>query len=172
MLIVIDMQNDFTYGALKNEQAISVISNIAAKIEEYDGEVVFTRDTHYENYLETREGRYLPVEHCIKGKDGWQIVDELERLRIKHGYDAFDKETFGSVDLAKYVSDKYKEGKVKEVELVGVCTDICVISNAMLIKAFVPELDVKVDSKCCAGVTVESHENALNAMKACQIEIV
>lgn len=167
VLIVIDMQKDFLTGALANAKEKTVTANVRSKIEKWrkEGkEIVFTRDTHGENYLQTQEGERLPVPHCIKNTDGWQIIDGLNDSTDK----VFDKSTFGSVELAEYV----RLGKYDRVELVGVCTDICVISNAMLIKAFCPETVVAVDGACCAGVTQESHEIALKAMSACQIELV
>ncbi|MBQ4348119.1 MAG: cysteine hydrolase [Clostridia bacterium] len=168
ILCVIDMQNDFIDGALGTNEAVAITDNVAKKIELYrkNGDrVIFTRDTHYDNYMQTQEGRNLPVPHCIKDTDGWQISSKLavgDSLII-------DKPTFGSVQLSEYIAGL--EG-VDEVELIGLCTDICVISNAMLIKARLPEVRVSVDSACCAGVTPESHSNALSAMKMCQIEIL
>lgn len=172
ILVVIDMQNDFTYGALKNDDAIGIIHTIEDKILSFDGEVIYTRDTHTEDYLETQEGRKLPVKHCIIGSEGWEIVKPLEELRQKKNAKTIDKPTFGSLELADYVLNLYNEGNVEEIEFIGVCTDICVISNAMLVKNTIPELTVKVDASCCAGVSKESHETALKAMAACQIEIV
>lgn len=168
ILCVIDMQNDFIDGALGTNEAVAITDNVVKKIELYrkNGDrVIFTRDTHYDNYMQTQEGRNLPVPHCIKDTDGWQISSKLavgDSLII-------DKPTFGSVQLSEYIAGL--EG-VDEVELIGLCTDICVISNAMLIKARLPEVRVSVDSACCAGVTPESHSNALSAMKMCQIEIL
>lgn len=171
-LIVIDMQNDFTYDALKNQQAIDVIAAVCDKVKNYQGEVIFTRDTHYDNYLETQEGRKLPVPHCIENTKGWELVEPLKAFCEENNCRIFDKPTFGSVDLMNALTAENKAQEIKEIELVGVCTDICVISNAMLLKAAMPEVTIKVDSKCCAGVTPESHEIALNAMKSCQIEII
>lgn len=175
-IIVIDMQNDFTYGALRNEQAIAVIPAIAAKLDaafnaDEPVTVLFTRDTHHDNYMSTQEGRRLPVPHCIEGSDGWQVVPELESFRTTYNCRTFDKPTFGSLDLAKALVSSGEFGPDDVIELVGVCTDICVISNAMLIKAALPEVTVRVDSACCAGVTPASHTTALEAMKACQIEV-
>ena len=147
---------------------MAVVENVESKIKEFDGEVIFTRDTHFENYSETQEGRKLPVPHCIKGTEGWNINERIEKLRTPDGK-VFDKITFGSVELAEYLK---KDKELESVTLVGLCTDICVISNAMLIKAFLPETDIMVDEKCCAGVTPQSHKNALEAMKMCQIQIV
>ena len=163
-LIVVDMQNDFITGALGSKLAEAIVPNVVEKVKNFDGKVIFTRDTHGENYMNTQEGKNLPVPHCIKGTKGWEISPLLETGDSL----IIDKPTFGSRKLAEYLSGI--EG-LDEVELVGLCTDICVISNAMLIKAFMPELKVRVDSSCCAGVTPESHDNALSAMKMCQIEV-
>ena len=165
-LIVVDMQNDFIDGALGSPEAVAIVPHVKEKIEHFDGKVLFTRDTHETNYLTTQEGRNLPVEHCIKGTDGWQIRPELDALRQT---DAIDKPTFGSTALVHFLQ---KEKDIESIELIGLCTDICVISNAMLIKAAFPEVPVTVDAKCCAGVTPQSHQNALDAMKMCQIKVV
>ena len=166
ILIVVDMQNDFIDGALGTEEAVKIIPYVKNLIESFDGKVLFTRDTHFDNYMTTAEGKNLPVPHCIKDTAGWQIHPQLEALRKT---DAIDKLTFGSKDL---ISILEKEENIESITLVGLCTDICVISNALLIKAFFPEIPISVDSKACAGVTPESHQNALNAMKMCQIEIL
>lgn len=164
ILVVVDMQNDFIDGALGTKEAEVIVPYVQKKIESYKNEkIYFTRDTHGENYSETQEGKKLPVPHCIKGTDGWQISDKLDTF----GCEVIDKPTFGSVALSKLI----KEDNPESVELCGLCTDICVISNAMLIKATLPEVKISVDASCCAGVTPESHKNALEAMKMCQIEI-
>lgn len=168
ILVVVDMQKDFIDGALGTKEAEAIVDNVAEAMKSFDGEVVFTRDTHSDNYLETQEGKNLPVPHCIKGTDGWQIDRKLEALK-PDGMKVFDKPAFGSVELAEYL--RTVEG-LESVTLVGLCTDICVISNALLIKAYLPEVTIKVLEKCCAGVTPESHKNALEAMKMCQIKIV
>lgn len=168
-LLVIDMQVDFVTGALANEQAQQIVGKLREKIAAYREEgypVLFTRDTHGEDYMETQEGRLLPVPHCIKDSGGWQIIEEL-RSGLKEE-DVLDKPTFGCLDLPQWLCGKLG-GEPEEIELVGVCTDICVISNAMILKAAFPETTVKVDSSCCAGVSPQSHETALEAMKACQI---
>ncbi len=168
LLIVVDMQNDFIDGSLGILEAVAVVPKVAEKIRKYRDEnspVVFTRDTHDENYLKSMEGKNLPVVHCVKGSEGWKISSKLEVGESK----VFDKPTFGSLALAKYVSSLEN---LEEIEIVGVCTDICVISNAILLKAAVPEVKITVDSSCCAGVTPRSHENALAAMKMCQINII
>ncbi len=171
LLLVIDMQNDFIDGALGTKEAQAVVPAVLKRAREFEGDVLYTRDTHFENYLETQEGRKLPVPHCIKGTEGWQLQPDLARLCRKKGSGILDKPAFGSSRLPEYLRECYPEG-LSSVELVGLCTDICVISNAMLLKAFFPELPVRVTASCCAGVTPESHKNALEAMKMCQIEIL
>ena len=168
ILCVIDMQNDFIDGALGTPEAVKIVDNVREKIEKYrkNGDtVIFTRDTHYENYMDTAEGKNLPVPHCIKGTDGWQISEKLQVGDSK----VIDKPTFGSTELGEYVAGLKN---VESIELIGLCTDICVISNALLLKANLPETPICVDSSCCAGVTPESHGNALSAMKMCQIELI
>ena len=166
LLAVIDMQNDFIDGSLGTHEAAEITDRVAAKIAGFEGEVIFTLDTHTDNYPDTQEGRLLPVMHCIKGTRGHELAPKLKPLSQNRRI--FEKPAFGSVELGKYVSD----GGFDEVCLIGLCTDICVISNAMLIKAFAPETKVSVDSSCCAGTTKQNHENALSAMKMCQIEII
>lgn len=167
LLVVVDMQNDFIDGSLGTLEALSIVPKVKKKIEEYlssDDEVVFTLDTHEENYMETQEGKNLPVLHCVRGSNGWELHDSLKNYKGKR----FEKNTFGSEALGAYIKDKGYDS----IELIGLCTDICVISNALLLKAFEPEIPLRVDSSCCAGVTPESHENALNAMKICHVEVV
>ena len=168
VLVVVDMQKDFIDGALGTKEAVGIVSKVEEKIKNFQGEIIFTRDTHFDNYSTTQEGQKLPVAHCIKGSEGWQIEETLETLRTPE-MKVFDKPTFGSVELAEYLKGN-KE--LESVTLIGLCTDICVISNAMVIKAFLPEVRVMVEEKCCAGVTPKSHSNALEAMKMCQIEII
>ena len=168
-LVVVDMQNDFIDMALGTKEAVAIVPKVKAKILEYSkngDEIIFTRDTHFENYMQTQEGANLPVPHCIKGTDGWQIRAELDALRRT---EAIDKLTFGSRELVDVLA---AEGEIESITFVGLCTDICVISNVMLIKAFFPEIPLIVDAKACAGVTVESHKTALNAMKAIQVLII
>ena len=162
-LIVIDMQNDFVNGALGTKEAQDIIPNVKKKIEEYvsnGDEIIFTRDTHGANYLETPEGKKLPVEHCIIGTHGWQIVDELEVPNCQ----CINKPTFGWTNWNGRLFD--------EIEIVGLCTDICVVSNALILKATYPEVEITVDASCCAGVTPESHNAALLTMKMCQINVI
>ena len=165
-LIVVDMQVDFISGALGSEHAKAIVPNVVEKVKNFDGKIIFTRDTHFEDYMNTQEGRNLPVPHCIKGSDGWMICDELK----PYAENVLDKITFGSVELPKFI-ESFGE-PIEKIELCGLCTDICVISNAFVLKAALPELPIAVDSSCSAGVTVESHNNALSAMKAIQIEII
>ncbi|WP_407436276.1 cysteine hydrolase family protein [Treponema sp.] len=167
LLIVVDMQNDFIDGALGTKEAVAIVPNVAAKIDgaRKNGDmVVFTRDTHQKNYLETQEGKNLPVVHCVEGSDGWQITDKLNVADSR----IFDKPSFGSMSLADFAATL--DG-LDEIELVGLCTGICVISNAFILKAKLPEVKISVDSSCCACVSPESHETALSAMKLCQVEI-
>ena len=167
-LIVIDMQNDFIDGALGTKEAVAIVPGVKEKIENFDGVVLFTRDTHETYYLDTQEGQKLPVPHCIRDTEGWQIRSELDALRKT---EPIDKETFGSTDLAGELVAMNEDNEIESITFVGLCTDICVISNALLAKASLPEVPIIVDAKCCAGVTPESHENALKAMEACQIQI-
>ena len=168
VLVVVDMQNDFIDGALGTKEAVSIVPAVKKKIEEFDGRVIFTRDTHEVNYLETQEGKNLPVEHCIRGTYGWEIRKELEELRKT---EAIDKVTFGSSELGELLLKMDAEEKIEDLTFIGLCTDICVISNVMIAKAFLPEVPIIVDANCCAGVSVETHENALKAMEVCQIKI-
>ena len=170
ILVVIDMQNDFIDGALCTPEAVAIVPKVMVKMMNFDGLVLATRDTHGEDYLERQEGKKLPVVHCIKGTHGWEIKDEIQQLLISQ---PIDKPTFGSEALGKVLKDLNNDVEpIDSITLVGLCTDICVISNAMLLKAFLPEVPIMVDASCCAGVTPESHERALEAMKACQIEII
>ena len=170
ILVVVDMQNDFIDGALGTPEAVAIVPKVMVKMMNFEGLVLATRDTHGEDYLETQEGKHLPVKHCIKGTHGWEIKEEIQQLLISQ---PIDKPTFGSEALGKVLKDLNKDVEpIDSITLVGLCTDICVISNAMLLKAFLPEVPIQVDASCCAGVTPESHERALEAMKACQIEII
>ncbi len=160
-LIVVDMQNDFITGALGSGDAEKIVPAVVKKVKEFDGRIIFTRDTHKENYLDTLEGKKLPVKHCIENTEGWQICDEL----LPFAKEIIDKTTFASKELPNILE------KPEHIELCGLCTDICVISNAMLLKAHFPEAEITVDSACCAGVTKKSHNNALKAMEAVHINI-
>lgn len=167
VLAVIDMQNDFIDGVLGTAEAVAIVDRVKAKIEEYleaGDKIVFTQDTHTENYLKTREGKNLPVVHCVKGTDGWQIASALATKECQ----VIEKPAFGSLELAEWIAALDDVGSI---ELVGLCTDICVISNALILKAKMPDVRVMVDASCCAGVSPASHQNALNAMRVCQVEI-
>ena len=169
ILIVIDMQNDFIDGALGTAEALAIVDNVKAKIRSYAATDVFaTRDTHQADYLNTQEGKNLPVQHCIAGSGGWQIRPDIAALL--DGAVIFDKPTFGSVELARHLAS-LNAGEPLEIELVGLCTDICVVSNALLLKAFMPEVRISVDSRCCAGVTPQKHSAALETMRSCQIHV-
>ena len=166
ILVVVDMQNDFIDGALGTPEAVQIVPYVKACIENFDGKVFFTRDTHFQNYMDTQEGKNLPVKHCIQGTAGWEIRSELDALRKT---EPIDKLTFGSSALPAVLA---KEENIESITFVGLCTDICVISNVMITKAFFPEIPLFVDAKACAGVTPQSHKNALEAMKMCQITVL
>ena len=170
ILIVVDMQNDFIDGVLGTKEAVAIVPYVKSIIENFDGKVLFTRDTHFENYMQTQEGANLPVPHCIKGTDGWQIIPALRFLA--DAAEVLDKPTFGSTALAAQLAQEHSTNPIGRITLIGLCTDICVISNAMLLKAALPEVPISVQADCCAGVTPQSHENALNAMKMCQIDVI
>ncbi|MCI7790717.1 MAG: cysteine hydrolase [Lachnospiraceae bacterium] len=171
VLIVVDMQKDFVDGVLGTKEAQAIVPAVVEKIKSFDGTVIYTRDTHQSDYMETQEGKKLPVPHCMEGSEGWELIEPLDKLQKQAGAVIYDKPTFGSVALADDLKKEYDKGVIKEVELIGVCTDICVVSNALLIKANMPELTVKLDASCCAGVTVEKHEAALETMRSCQVEV-
>lgn len=169
VLLVIDMQKDFIDGSLGSKEATEIVNNVIEKIKTYENEdslIYYTMDTHNPNYLETPEGKKLPVEHCIKGTDGWKIPENILRGHTN----IFEKYTFGSKDLFDEL--KKHESDIESIELIGLCTDICVVSNVMLAKAYFPDMKIMVDEKCCAGVTVESHQKAIDTMKMCQIDII
>ena len=167
ILVVVDMQNDFIDGALGTKEAVAIVPAVKRKIKKYRPEDIFvTQDTHKKNYMETQEGKNLPVVHCVKGTPGWEISPKLKNAL--DGAEVFQKPTFGSNALANRLYKIAKEEPI-EIEMVGLCTDICVVSNALLIKAKLPEVKITVDSKCCAGVTPEKHESALETMRSCQI---
>ncbi len=174
VLVVVDMQNDFIDGALGTKEAVAIVPKVVEKIQNFDGRVIYTRDTHEENYLETQEGKRLPIKHCIKWTRGWELHPKIEEIRKET---PIDKPTFGSAALGHVLVAQDKDLKAKgekgieSITLIGLCTDICVISNALIVKASLPEVRIIVDGGCCAGVTPESHENALEAMRMCQIEI-
>ena len=169
ILVVIDMQNDFIDGALGTKEACGIVENVKERIRAYAPEDVYaTKDTHEEDYLSTQEGRNLPVRHCIRGTEGWEIRPDIAALLTKAKI--FEKPTFGSLALAEEISALAQKEEL-EIELIGLCTDICVVSNALLLKANLPETKISVAASCCAGVTPESHEAALTTMRFCQIQI-
>ena len=181
-LIVVDMQKDFVDGALGTKEAEAIVPAVLEKVKGFPGEVIFTKDTHFEDYLSTAEGKMLPVEHCIKGTDGWMLIDALEKYCSENGCKVYEKLTFGCKELAQdmyasLLADGISEGdstgaeSSMSIELIGLCTDICVVSNALLLKAFLPEAEIKVDASCCAGVTPEKHAAALETMRSCQIVV-
>lgn len=177
-LVVIDMQNDFIDGVLGTPEAVSIVPKVKEKVVEYykkGYKVIFTQDTHFEDYLYTQEGRHLPIEHCLWNTHGWEITKEI--TDVVHPIKTVKKRTFGYdkwgelLDLSAYFDKDENFRYVDEIELVGLCTDICVISNAILLKVAFPEIPITVDASCCAGTTPENHKNALKAMKMCQVEI-
>lgn len=170
-LIVVDMQQDFVYGALGSEEARKIVPNVVEKVKNFDGEVIFTRDTHTADYLNTQEGRLLPVEHCIDGSEGWKLIEPLEEICINRSLKSYSKGTFGCIKLAADLRAEYLRQEIESIELIGVCTDICVVSNALLLKAYMPEVPICVDGECCAGVTPKKHEAALETMRSCQITV-
>ena len=171
ILIVVDMQNDFIDGSLGTEEAVAIVDNVVKTIEDFDGLVICTRDTHQENYMETSEGRHLPVVHCIENTQGWEIRKEVAEAVEGKEHLIIDKPTFGSEKLIETLKEIEDREGIKDLTLVGLCTDICVVSNALMVKAAFYEKDVKVLEKCCAGVTPDSHEAALTTMRMCQIEV-
>ena len=171
ILIVVDMQKDFVDGALGTKEAQGIVDNVAAKIEGFEGRIFATLDTHHADYLETSEGKKLPVPHCVKDSDGWLLNEKILYALSEKNYRTIEKETFGSTKLAEEIGRVAAGGEV-EIQLVGLCTDICVVSNALLLKAHFPEMKIAVDASCCAGVTPKTHEAALETMGMCQIDIL
>lgn len=168
ILIVVDMQNDFISGALGTSEAQTITPNVLKLIKDFNGKIIFTKDTHEVNYLDTKEGKNLPVEHCIKNTWGWEIEESL----LPYAREIIEKPTFGSLELVKRLQDLDRKEKIGTITFVGLCTDICVISNVLLAKSAFLEAEIVVDASCCAGVTPQSHKNALDAMKMCQVKIV
>lgn len=170
-LIVVDMQKDFVTGVLGTREALQILPVVTEKVLDFEGQVIFTRDTHQSNYMETQEGKLLPVPHCIQGSEGWKLVEPLEKIRIARNLPVYDKVTFGCPKLARDLVEANEKEPIESIELIGVCTDICVVSNALTIKAHLPEVPMYVDPVCCAGVSPETHEAALITMKSCQIQV-
>ena len=171
ILVVVDMQKDFVDGTLGTKEAQGIVADVVKKIEAFQGEIIVTYDTHFADYLETAEGKKLPVEHCIKGTSGWELDTEVAKALSTKDYTAVEKLTFGSVNLPELIKDMAGEEDFT-VELVGLCTDICVVSNALILKANFPQKKISVDASCCAGVTPDTHNHALSVMKMCQIDIM
>ena len=169
VLVVVDMQKDFVDGALGSAEAVAIVSNVVEKIKSFDGYIFVTYDTHSEDYLNTSEGEKLPVPHCIKGTDGWELDSQVETALEGKDFVAVEKPTFGSVNLPQLIRNR--AGEEFSLELIGLCTDICVVSNALVLKANFPENEISVIADCCAGVTPEAHNAALQTMKSCQINV-
>ena len=176
ILIVVDMQNDFLTGSLGSDRAKAIVPNVVKKVKDfcYYGDIFFTQDTHGENYLDTMEGKYLPIKHCIIGTDGYKIIKELERFADLKAKDVFIKNSFGMIEIANTLNYLYEfaDDKIESIELVGIATSICVLSNAIILKAAFPEVPIIVDASCCACITEDSHKIAIEAMKMCQIDII
>ncbi len=170
-LVVVDIQNDFVDGALGTPEAQAIIDNCVKKIEAFDGEIFVTYDTHGENYLETAEGKKLPVTHCVKGTHGWLLNTKIEKALSSKAYISVEKPTFGSVELPTLIEKSAGDNDF-DITLIGICTDICVVSNALILKAYFSEKEIYIDSECCAGVTPDTHAAALNTMRCCQINVI
>ena len=171
ILIVVDMQKDFVDGALGTAEAVAIVDKVVDKIKKFDGDIIVTYDTHFDNYMDTAEGAKLPVPHCIKGTTGWELDAKVKSALDTREYTELEKITFGSVTLPDYIAEEYDVSKIS-IQLVGLCTDICVVSNALILKANFPETSISVDSACCAGVTPDKHSAALETMASCQIDIL
>ena len=180
VLVVVDMQNDFIDGSLGTAEAVSIVGNVVERVKNSKGELIlFTQDTHQENYLDTPEGKKLPVIHCVEGTYGWRTNDEIsgawransDTIKVPElPENTFTKPVFGSVDLVAFL--KAREDEIEEIEILGICTDICVVSNAIMIKNTMPDIKISVNTACCAGVTPQSHMEAINTMRMCQIDII
>nr|WP_316619863.1 isochorismatase family cysteine hydrolase [uncultured Ruminococcus sp.] len=170
-LVVVDTQKDFVDGALGSGDAVAIVPSVVEKIKSFDGEIFITLDTHFDNYPETAEGKKLPVLHCIKGTDGWQLDKNVASALADREYTAVEKPTFGSLELPRLI-EAASDGDDFSIEIIGLCTDICVVSNALVLKANFPEIPISVDSACCAGVTPQAHEAALATMRSCQIDVI
>lgn len=168
VLVVVDMQNDFIDQALGSKEAMAIVDYVADKIKAFEGFIVVTYDTHDENYMDSLEGKYLPVPHCIKGSEGWQLNNKIQAALANKEYITIEKPTFGAMNLPEVIE---QNTKVKSIEVCGLCSDICVVSNALLLKAYFKDVDISLDSRACAGVTPQSHEAALTTMRMCQINV-
>ena len=170
ILIVVDMQKDFVNGSLGSKDAEAIVPAVVKKAKEFDGDLIFTKDTHFENYMDTQEGKFLPVPHCIHSTKGWELIEPLEIIQKEKNYPVY-KGTFGCTCLAADLQAAHSKQEIASVEFIGVCTDICVVSNALLLKAYLPEVPVIVHASCCAGVTPQKHEAALETLRSCQIMV-
>ena len=168
VLVAVDIQNDFVTGSLGTKEAQAIVPGAVEKIRTFNGMVIYTRDTHGENYLDTEEGRHLPIPHCIRDTEGWQLIRQLDMFPKER---IFDKSTFGSIQLGEFLRDLHHKKSLESVTVIGLCTDICVVSNALLLKTFLPETEIIVDASCCAGVTPDSHRKALDTMIQCHITV-
>lgn len=171
VLVVVDMQNDFVDGALGTKEAVGIVENVVSKIKDFDGKIFATLDTHEDNYMETSEGKKLPVPHCIRMTDGWSLNEKVKLALSDKDYKTVEKGTFGSTELVNEIQSLKDKDEI-QIEFIGLCTDICVVSNVLLLKAYFPEVKMTVDAGCCAGVTPESHKAALVTMKMCQIDVI
>ena len=169
--VVVDTQKDFVDGALGSGDAVAIVPSVVEKIKSFDGEIFVTLDTHFDNYPETAEGKKLPVLHCIKGTDGWQLDKNVASALADREYTAVEKPTFGSLELPRLI-EAASDGDDFSIEIIGLCTDICVVSNALVLKANFPEMPISVEADCCAGVTPQAHEAALATMRSCQIDVI
>lgn len=169
LLIVIDMQKDFVDGALGTAEAQDILPAVEEKVENWPGRVIFTKDTHEEGYLSTQEGSLLPVKHCMKGTEGWRLAGNLERIQQQKNWPVYEKPAFGSMELMEAVKGMHREHPIESIECIGLCTDICVVSNVLILKAALPEVPIYVDDTCCAGTTPENHQAALTTMACCQV---
>lgn len=171
VLVVVDMQNDFVDGALGTKEAVGIVENVVNKIKNFEGKILATLDTHQSNYMETSEGKKLPVPHCIRMTNGWLLNEQIMKALDNKDYKMIEKGTFGSIKLINEIR-RIEDNDDIEIEFVGLCTDICVVSNVLLTKVYFPEIRIIVDASCCAGVTPESHKAALDTMKMCQIDVI
>ncbi len=171
LLIVVDMQKDFIDGSLGTAEARAIVPAVVQKILDFDGDVVYTMDTHGDDYFDTMEGKKLPVAHCVRGTEGWELEPSVSDALKKRGARQFPKTTFGSLQMARELAETFSDDGKTEFELVGLCTDICVVSNALILRAAFPNAVIRADAGCCAGVTPDSHQAALTTMQMCQIDV-
>lgn len=172
ILVVVDMQNDFIDGSLGTEEARNIVEPVCEKIIEFGGQIFVTQDTHSDNYLETLEGRHLPVEHCIANTEGWLINSFIRNALKSKNYAFIEKEIFGSMKLVDQIAKILDKGAKGSIEIVGLCSDICVVSNALMLRSAFPNTEITVDASCCAGVTPDKHKAAMEVMKSCQINVI